>query len=83
MEINKEVRIITKDNLSISYDFNSLYPISHIVLNSTCPKAQRAYPSEKYMNESFCSFFNSGSWIELNRCAFLTEKYHNPESLVF
>ena len=27
--------------------------------------------------------FNSGRWIELNRSAFLTVKYHNPENLVF
>ena len=35
------------------------------------------------MNESVCSFFNSGRWNELNRCVFLTVKYHNPENLVF
>ena len=29
-----------------------------------------------------CSLFNSGSWNELNKSAFLTVKYHNPESLI-
>ena len=28
-------------------------------------------------------FVNSGRWNELNRCAFLTVKYHNPENLTF
>ena len=35
------------------------------------------------MNESICTFFNSGRWNELNKSAFLTAKYHNPEKLVF
>ena len=35
------------------------------------------------MNESICTFFNSGKWTELNRSAFLTVKYHNPEILIF
>ena len=35
------------------------------------------------MNESICSLFNSGRWIELNKSAFRTVKYHNPENLVF
>ena len=34
------------------------------------------------MNESVCSFFNSGRWNELNRCAFLTVKHHKLENLV-
>ena len=35
------------------------------------------------MSDAVCSLFNSGRWNELNRCAFLTVKYHNPENLVF
>ena len=35
------------------------------------------------MNESICSLINSGRWNQLNRCAFLTVKYHKPENLVF
>ena len=35
------------------------------------------------MKESICTLFNSGRWNELNTTAFLTVKYHNPESLVF
>ena len=35
------------------------------------------------MNESICSLLNSGRWNELNKSAFLTVKYHNPENLVF
>ena len=35
------------------------------------------------MSESVCTLFNSGRWDELNRSAFLTVKYHNPENLIF
>ena len=35
------------------------------------------------MNDSICTLFNSGRWNELNRSAFLTVKYHNPENLIF
>ena len=35
------------------------------------------------MEESICTLCNSGIWNELNRSAFLTVKYHNPENLVF
>ena len=67
----------------VSYDFNSLYPSAQIDINSTWPKIEIAYPFKKYMNESICTLFNSGNWNELNRSAFLTVKYHNPEKLVF
>ena len=30
-----------------------------------------------------CSLFNSGTWEELKRSAFLNVKYHNPENLLF
>ena len=35
------------------------------------------------MNDVICTLFNSGRWNELNRSAFLTVKYHNPENLIF
>ena len=35
------------------------------------------------MNDAVCTLFNSGRWPELNRSAFLTIKYHNPENLIF
>ena len=35
------------------------------------------------MNDAVCTLFISGRWNELNRSAFLTVKYHNPENLVF
>ena len=35
------------------------------------------------MNDAICYLFNSQKWNELNRSAFLTIKYHNPENLIF
>ena len=35
------------------------------------------------MSDAVCTLFNSGRWNELNRCAFLTVNYHNPENLIF
>ena len=35
------------------------------------------------MSDAVCTLFNSGRWNELNRSAFLSVKYHNPENLVF
>ena len=35
------------------------------------------------MNDAICYLFNSGKWNKLNRSAFLTIKYHNPENLIF
>ena len=35
------------------------------------------------MNDAICTLFNSGRWDELNRSAFLTIKYHNPENFIF
>ena len=83
LEISKELQKINKDDLLVSYDFNSLYPSAQIDKNSTGPKIETAYPFKKYMNDSICTLFNSGRWNELNRSAFLTVKYHNPEKLIF
>ena len=35
------------------------------------------------MNDAICYLFNNRRWNELNRSAFLTIKYHNPENVVF
>ena len=67
----------------MSYDFNSLNPSAQIDKNSTWPEIGTSYPFKIFMNESVCSLFNSGIWNELNRSAFLTVKYHNPENLIF
>ena len=67
----------------VSYDFNSLYPSAQIDKNSTWPKIETAYPFKKYMSDAICVLFNSGRWNELNRSAFLSVKYHNPENLIF
>ena len=67
----------------MSYDFNSLYPSAQIDKNSTWPKIETAYPFKKHMSDAICTLFNTGRWNELNRSAFLTIKYHNPENLIF
>ena len=83
LEISVDLQKINKDDLLVSYDFNSLYPSAQIDKNSTWPKIETTYPYKKYMSESICTLFNSGKWNELNRSAFLTNKYHNHENLVF
>ena len=83
LNISKEIQKINKDDLLVSYDFNSFYPSAQIDINSTWPKIETAYPFKKYMNDAVCYLFNSGKWNQLNRSAFLTIKYHNPESLIF
>ena len=83
LEISKELQKINKDDLLVSYDFNSLYPSAQIDKNSTWPKIETSYPFKKHMNDAICTLFNSGKWNQLNRSAFLTIKYHNPENLVF
>ena len=67
----------------VSYDFNSLNPSAQIDIISTWPKIEAVCPFKKHMNDSIFSLFISGRWIELNRSAFLTVKYHEPENLVF
>ena len=83
LNISKDLQKINKDDLLVSYDFNSLYPSAQINKNSTWPKIETAYPFKKHMGDSICTLFNSGRWDELNRFAFLTVKYHNPENLIF
>ena len=67
MEISKELQKINKDDLLVSYDFNSLYPSAQIHINSTWLEIETAYPFRKDMNESICSLFNSGRWNQLKR----------------
>ena len=83
LEFSKDLQKINKDDLLVSYDFNSLYPSAQIDKNSTWPKIETAYPFKKYMCDVVCTLFNSGRWDEINRSAFLTVKYHNPENLIF
>ena len=65
----------------VSHDFNSFYSSAQIVIKSTWLKTETVYPFKKYMSDAVCWLFNSGRWNEIKRCAFLTVKYHNPESL--
>ena len=83
LNISKELQKINKDDLLVSYDFNSLYPSGQIDKNSTWPKIETAYPLKKHMNDAVCYLFNSGKWNQLNKPAFITIKYHNPENLIF
>ena len=70
MEISKELQKINKDDLLVSYDFNSLYPSAQIDIKSTWPQIETVYPFKKYMSNTVCSLFNSGWWNELNRSTF-------------
>ena len=44
LEISKELRKINKDDLLVSYDFNSLYPSAKIDIKSNWPKRETADP---------------------------------------
>ena len=70
LEISKELQKINKDDLLVSYDFNSLYPSAQIDKNSTWSKIETSYPLKKNMNDSICTLFNIGRWNELDRSAF-------------
>ena len=52
LNISKDLQKINKEDLLVSYDFNSLYPIAQIDKNSTWPKIETAYPFKKHMNDS-------------------------------
>ena len=83
---SKELKYINKDDLLVSYDFNSLHISAQRDINSTWPKIETAYPIGKNIISLICSLFNSGKWNELNRLnrsAFLIVKYHNTENVVF
>ena len=47
LEISKELQKINKDDLLVSYDFNSSYPSAQIDLYSAWPKIETAYPFKK------------------------------------
>ena len=67
----------------VSYNFNSFNPSDLVDLKSTWSNLETTYPIKKYMSVGIWSLFNSGRWKQLNRCAILPVKYHNPENLVF
>ena len=83
LEISKELQNINKVDLLVSYDFNSFYPSAQLDINSIWPKIEKTCPFEKYVSVVVCSLFNSRRWNDINVCAFLTVKYHNPKNLVF
>ena len=83
LEISKELQNINKDDLLVSYDFNSFNPSAQLDINIIWPKIEKTCPFEKYVSDVVCSLFNSRRWNDINVCAFLTVKYHNPENLVF
>ena len=56
LENSKELQKINKDDLLVSYDFNSLYPSAQTDKNSTWPKIETSYPFKRYMNESICTY---------------------------
>ena len=59
LEVSKELQKIVKDELLVSYDFNSLYPSAQIDIKTTWLKIETAYPFKKYMSDPVCSLFNS------------------------
>ena len=83
MEFSKALRKINKDDLLVSYDFNSLYSSTEIDKNSTWPAIQTTHPFKVFMNDAVCELLNSGRWIQLTRSAFSTVKNQNPENLIF
>ena len=83
MDIIEELKHINKDHSYVSYDFNSFYPSAQIDLISTWAKIETAYSFKKCMSDAVCSLFNSGTWNEINRSAFLMVKCHNAENIIF
>ena len=47
METSKELQNTIKDDLLVSYDFNSLYPSGQICINNVWPKIETNYPINK------------------------------------
>ena len=83
IEVSKDLQNTNKDDLLVSYDFNSLYHSDQIDIKTAWPIIETIYPFRKCMSESICNLFKSGRWNEVKRWAFLTVKYHNSENLVF
>ena len=79
LPISKNLQRINKDDLLVSYDYNSLYPSAQADINGSWMNIETAYPFQKYMSDAVCTSFNS-SLNELNRSAFLTLMCHNPEN---
>ena len=83
LETSKEFENISKDDLLISHDFNSLYRSAQIDIKCTWPKIEIAYPLKNLMSDAFNGLFNSRRWKDSNGYAFLSVKYHNPDKLGF
>ena len=83
LEVSKDLRMINKDDLLVSGDFNNIYRIAEADGNSTWSAIETANPFEKYLNDAVCEKIVSGRWDELGRSAFLTVKYHKPANLIF
>ena len=83
LEPSEELQKINKNDLLVSYNFNSLYPSAQTDLNGTRPKTETTYRFKKDMNETICTLFNCGRWSDLHRSAFSTVEYHSPEILIF
>ena len=60
LEVSKDLQKINKDDLLVSYDFNSLCPSAQIDKDSTWPKIETSYPFKKFMSDAICVLFNSG-----------------------
>ena len=67
LEISKELQKSNKDDLLVSYDFNSLYPSAQIDINSTGLKIETADLLRNYMSDAVGRLFTSGRWNELKR----------------
>ena len=63
--IRKDVQKDRKNDLLITYDFNSFNPSAQIEENNTWLKIETAYPFRKHMSVAVCSSFNCGNWNEL------------------
>ena len=63
--ISIELQKINKDDLLVSFDFNSVYPSAQIGLNRNWPNMETAYEFKKYVSDAVCSLCNSGGWIEI------------------
>ena len=70
--IFKDPQKVNMDCLMITYDYNSLYLSAQAKMNSSWPKIETAYLSQKLMSVAICTLFYNSRWDQLNRSAFLT-----------
>ena len=57
LEVGMALRMINKDDLLVSYDFNSLSPSAEVDGNSTWPAIETAYLLKKLMKDAVCKIF--------------------------